>query len=333
MEGAAEQLLKRARAQAMSGEGIGAPDALAVLALPDASLWSLLDVADSVRRRFHGNVVRFCSIVNAKSGTCSEDCSFCSQSSRSTAEIPRHPLLPAEELFRAAQEAKARGMRAFGIVTSGLSLRNRDELSRVGDAVERIARELGIEACASLGTLPAADVRYLLSRGLRSIHHNLETSRSFFPNVCTTHDYDEDVATIRVAKAAGARVCCGGIFGLGESPEDRVELALTLKELEVDAIPVNFLNPIPGTPVEGRRELTPVECLRIIAMLRLTHPTRQIIVCGGREVNLRSLQPLMFAAGATGAMAGNYLTTAGRPAEEDLQMLRDLGLTAEQGRS
>ena len=197
----------------------------------------------------------------------------------------------------------------------------------MGDAVERIGKELGLETCVSLGTLSADDVRYLLSRGLRSIHHNLETSRSFFPNVCTTHDYDEDVAAVRAAKAAGAWVCCGGIFGLGESPEDRVELALTLRELDVDSIPVNFLNPVPGTPVEGRRELTPIGCLRIIAMLRLTNPRKEIIVCGGREVNLRGLQSLMFAAGATGTMAGNYLTTAGRPAEEDLQMLRDLGLT------
>jgi biotin synthase len=170
-------------------------------------------------------------------------------------------------------------------------------------------------------------VEYLLSRGLRSVHHNLETSRSFYPQVCTTHDYEEDVTAVRAAKAAGAWVCCGGIFGLGESPEDRVELALTLRELGVDSIPVNFLNPVPGTPLEGRRDLSPMDCLRIIAMLRLTNPTREIIVCGGREVNLRDLQALMFAAGATGTMVGNYLTTAGRPAEEDLRMLRDLGLS------
>jgi biotin synthase len=235
-------------------------------------------------------------------------------------------LLESEEIFRAAVEAKERGAREFSIVTSGLSMRNREELVRVGDAVERIGKELGLETCVSLGALPAADVEYLLSRGLRSVHHNLETSRSFFPNVCTTHEYDDDIAAVRAAKAAGAWVCCGGIFGLGESPEDRVELALTIRDLDVDSIPVNFLNPVPGTPMEGRRELTPMACLRIIAMLRLTNPTKEIIVCGGREVNMRGLQSLMFAAGATGTMAGNYLTTAGRPAEEDLQMLRDLGL-------
>jgi biotin synthase len=322
-----EAFWEKIRAQAMSGEGIGAADALAVLSLSDAALWRLLDVTEAVRRRFKGDAIRLCSIVNAKSGACSEDCSFCSQSSRSTAEIPRYPLLSAEEIFRAAAEAKARGAREFSIVASGMAMRNREELARVGDAVERIGREVGLETCVSLGTLSAADVQYLLSRGLRSIHHNLETSRTFFPNVCTTHDYDDDVAAVRAAKEAGAWVCCGGIFGLGESPEDRVELALTLRELDVDSIPVNFLNPVPGTPVEGRRELTPTGCLRIIAMLRLTNPRKEIIVCGGREVNLRGLQSLMFAAGATGTMAGNYLTTAGRPAEEDRQMLRDLGLT------
>jgi biotin synthase len=264
--------------------------------------------------------------VNAKSGLCSEDCSFCSQSRRSKADIRKYPLIEEEEMVRAAREAKARGAREFSIVSSGLAMRNRGELERVGNAIERIRSEVGIETCVSLGTLSAEDVSYLLSRGLRSLHHNLETSRSFFPSVCTTHDYEEDVRAVREAKAAGAWVCCGGIFGIGETALERVELAMTLRELSVDSIPVNFLNPVPGTPVEGRRELTPFDCLKIIAMMRLVHPRREIIVCGGREVNLRDLQSLMFAAGATGTMAGNYLTTAGRPAEDDIRMIRDLGL-------
>ncbi len=317
---------ERIRSRAMDGEGIGEEDALEVVSLPDAALWRLLDVAEAVRRRFKGDGIRLCSIVNAKSGACSEDCSFCAQSRQSAAEIPKYPLLSGEEIFRAASEAKERGAREFSIVASGLAMRDRKELARVGDAVARIGTELGLETCVSLGTLPPRDVEYLLSRGLRSVHHNLETSRSFFPRICTTHDYEEDVAAVRAAGNAGAWVCCGGIFGLGESLRDRVELAMTLRELGVDSIPVNFLNPVPGTPMEGRRELTPTSCLRIIAMLRLTNPAREIIVCGGREVNLRGLQSLMFAAGATGTMVGNYLTTTGRPAEEDLAMLRDLGL-------
>jgi biotin synthase len=322
-----ERFWERVRAQAASGEGIGREDALAVLSLRNDAIWRLLDVTETVRRRFKGDGIRLCSIVNAKSGHCSEDCSFCAQSRRSSAAIAKHPLLSGEEIFREAEGAKERGAREFSIVASGLAMRSREELTRVGDAVERIRRELGLETCVSLGTLSPPDVEYLLSRGLRSVHHNLETSRSFFPQVCTTHDYEEDVAAVRAAKAAGAWVCCGGIFGLGESPEDRVDLALTLRDLQVDSIPVNFLNPVSGTPLEGRRELTPMDGLRIIAMLRLTNPTREIIVCGGREANLRDLQALMFAAGATGTMVGNYLTTAGRPATEDLRMLLDLGLT------
>ena len=311
----------------MSGAGISAADALSVLRLPQADLWRLLDVTEEVRRRFKGEGIRLCSIVNAKSGLCSEDCSFCSQSIRSKASIPKYPLLPEEEMVRAAREAKERGAREFSIVASGLAMRSRAELERVGSAVERIRDEVGLETCVSLGTLSGEQVSYLLSRGLRSVHHNLETSRSFFPSVCSTHDYEEDLRAVREAKAAGAWVCCGGIFGIGESEEDRVELAMTLRELAVDSIPVNFLNPVPGTPVEGKRELTPFCCLKIIAMMRLCHPGREIIVCGGREVNLRDLQGLIFAAGATGTMAGNYLTTRGRPAEEDLQMIRDLGLS------
>ena len=321
-----EEFWKRVRGNAASGEGIGAEDALAVLSLPQPDLWRLLDITEGVRRRFKGDGVRLCSIVNAKSGLCSEDCSFCSQSRRSKADIRKYPLIEEEEMVRAAREAKARGAREFSIVSSGLAMRNRGELERVGNAIERIRSEVGIETCVSLGTLSAEDVSYLLSRGLRSLHHNLETSRSFFPSMCTTHDYEEDVRAVREAKAAGAWVCCGGIFGIGETALDRVELAMTLRELSVDSIPVNFLNPVPGTPVEGRRELTPFDCLKIIAMMRLVHPRREIIVCGGREVNLRDLQSLMFAAGATGTMAGNYLTTAGRPAEDDIRMIRDLGL-------
>jgi len=302
-------------------------DALAVLSLPREDLWRLLEVTDCVRRRFKGDAVRLCSIVNAKSGLCSEDCSFCSQSRLSKAGIRKYPLIEEEEMVRAARDAKSRGAREFSIVTSGLAMRSRAELEKVGNAIGRIRSEVGIETCVSLGTLAAEEISYLLSRGLRSVHHNLETSRNFFPSMCTTHEYEEDVRAVRAAKEAGAWVCCGGIFGIGETAADRVELAMTLRELCVDSIPVNFLNPLPGTPLEGRSELTPYDCLKIIAMMRLCHPGREIIVCGGREVNLRDLQCLIFAAGASGTMAGNYLTTVGRPAEDDVRMIRDLGLT------
>ena len=323
-----EAFWERIREKAISGVGIDAPDALAVLNLRQEKLWQLLDITEEVRRRFKGDGIRLCSIVNAKSGLCSEDCSFCSQSIRSRADIKKYPLLEEEEIVRAAGEAKARGAREFSIVSSGLAMRNRQELERVGRAIERIGQEVGLETCVSLGALSGEEVSYLLARGLRSVHHNLETSRRFFPSVCTTHDYEVDIQAIRQAKSAGAWVCCGGIFGLGETARRPRRTGADACELNVDSIPVNFLNPIEGTPVAGKRDLQPFDCLKIIAMMRLTHPAREIIICGGREVNLRDLQGLIFAAGATGTMVGNYLTTSGRPAADDVRMIKDLGLSA-----
>ncbi len=321
-----EEFWVRIGADALSGKGIHAEDAVAVLGLPQSDIWRLLAVSETVRRRFKGDQIRLCSIVNAKSGLCSEDCAFCSQSSRSQASIEKYPLIEEEEIVMAARDAKERGAREFSIVTSGLTMHNSRELERVGKAIARIGSEVGIETCVSLGALSAENISFLLSQGLRSVHHNLETARGFFPSICTTHAYEEDIRAVREAKAAGAWVCCGGIFGIGESAADRVELAMTLRELDVDSIPVNFLNPIEGTPLEGSCDLTPFGCIRIIAMLRLCHPLREIIICGGREVNLRDMQGLIFAAGATGMMIGNYLTTSGRPAEADLRMIEDLGL-------
>jgi biotin synthase len=316
----------RIEADSLSGKGVCSEDALIVLGLPQAELWHLLAVSERVRHRFKGDQVRLCSIVNAKSGLCSEDCSFCSQSSRSKASIEKYPLMEEEQIVMAARDAKQRGAREFSIVTSGFSMRSGSELERVGNAISRIRSEVGLETCVSLGALSADHISFLLSRGLRSVHHNLETARGFFPSICTTHDYEEDIRAVREAKAAGAWVCCGGIFGIGESAAERVELAMTLRELDVDSIPVNFLNPIEGTPLNGKSDLTPFCCLKIIVMMRLCHPSREIIVCGGREVNLRDLQGLIFAAGASGMMIGNYLTTSGRPAEDDLRMVEDLGL-------
>ncbi|MCX5821960.1 MAG: biotin synthase BioB [Deltaproteobacteria bacterium] len=321
-----EGFWERIEADSMSGKGIHAEDALSILGLPQIEIWRLLAVSEKVRRRFKGDQIRLCSIVNAKCGLCSEDCAFCSQSIRSKASIDKYPLMEEEEIVMAARDAKQRGAREFSIVTSGLSMHSSHELDRVGKAIARIGTEVGLETCVSLGALSAENISFLLSRGLRSVHHNLETARGFFPSICTTHDYEEDVRAVREAKAAGAWVCCGGIFGIGETDADRVELAMTLRELDVDSIPVNFLNPIEGTLLDGKSALTPFCCLKIIVMMRLCHPLREIIVCGGREVNLRDLQGLIFAAGATGMMIGNYLTTSGRPAEDDLRMVEDLAL-------
>jgi hypothetical protein len=266
-----EDFWKRIRENAMSGEGIGAEDALAVLALPREDLWRLLDVTDGVRRRFKGDAIRLCSIVNAKSGFCSEDCSFCSQSRRSKADIRKYPLIEEEEMIRAAREAKARGAREFSIVSSGLAMRSRGELERVGNAIGRIRAEVGIETCVSLGNLSAEDVTYLLSRGLRSVHHNLETSRSFFPSMCTTHDYEEDVRAVRAAKASGAWVCCGGIFG-------------ACRGLDPGQLP----QPDPGDAARGKRGARP---------LRLPQDHRDDAACPSRPGDHRLRRPRGESAG------------------------------------
>jgi biotin synthase len=314
------------REEAISGGGITEKGALAVLQIPEREMWRLFEVVNEVRRFFKGDKVKLCSILNAKSGYCSEDCAFCAQSRRSQADIEKYPLMDEEAMVAAARDAKKVKAGEFSIVASGFAMHKKEELKRVGDAISRIKKEEGMETCASLGALSREDAIFLLSCGLRTIHHNLETSRSFFGSICTTHAYEDDVRSIREAKKAGARVCSGGIFGIGETPEDRVELAATLREIDVDSIPVNFLNPIPGTPLAGVKNLSPFDCLKIIAMLRLFHPARDVIVCGGRRENLRDLQALIFAAGANGLMIGNYLTTSGRSAESDLGMIEDMGL-------
>ena len=190
-------------------------------------------------------------------------------------------------------------------------------------------KNLQIPVCASLGLLDIDTALRYKKAGLKNYHHNLETSESFFKNICSTHSYKESIETVRIAKKTGFRVCSGGIFGMGETPQQRVELAFTLKELDVDCIPMNFLNPISGTPLENMPPMKPLEILKTIAVYRFILPQKDIIICGGREINLRDLQSFMFVAGANGTMLGNYLTTKGRAAKEDLQMIKDLGLDAE----
>lgn len=320
-----ENILDAALEKGLSGEGISEGEAFAFASLPAYSIYDALAVTEKVRRHHKGVEVNLCAIVNAKSGLCKEDCSFCSQSVRYPTGAAEYPMSGPSDILGAAQEAARTGAREFSIVTSGTRIEKEKDLSALSEAIKGM-KSMELESCASLGMLTAETLKKLRESGLESYHHNLETGRSFFPKVCTTHDYEEDVAVVRAAKELGFHVCSGGIFGLGEGWEVRIELLSTLRELQVDSIPINFLNPRPGTPLEGVDYLTPIECLRIIALARLMLPARDIIVCGGRQVNLRDLQPLIFAAGANGMMIGNYLTTPGRPPEDDLRMLSDLGL-------
>jgi biotin synthase len=309
-------------ARIVAGESLGFDDAMHILGARGAAFSRILAGASELRERTFGNRAEFCSIINAKSGRCAENCAFCAQSSHYLTDAPVFPLKSRHEILDGARQAEKEGSHCFGIVTSGTRIRGQ-ELDEILAAIRDICSGTSIAPSASLGLLDELTAQKLVEAGCVTYHHNLETARSFFPNICTTHEYEEDVQTVRLAKAAGMKVCCGGIFGLGESLEQRVELAFTLRDLQVDSVPLNFLNPIAGTPLEKNSQLTPMDCLRIVALFRYALPDRRISVCGGREKNLRDLQSWIFMAGASGTMIGNYLTTSGRDRAMDLQMFRD----------
>lgn len=313
----------------LAGGAIGDDEALTLSGATGTDRYLLFAEAARIRDSYVGTAVHLCSIINAKSGRCAENCAFCAQSAHHDTGVEVYPLVDEDEIVRCAVLAEQNGAGCYGIVTSGTSINSADELERVCRAVTRIKSETGISPSCSLGIMGHDTALRLKDAGMETYHHNLETARSFFPNICTTHDYEDDVATIRAAKAVGLKVCCGGIFGLGESFAQRIEMALTLRELNVDSVPLNFLNPVSGTRLESADNLTPLECLTIIAVYRFLLPGARLSVCGGREKNLRELQSWMFLAGADGTMTGNYLTTPGRPPELDRQMLKDLELSVE----
>jgi biotin synthase len=289
-------------------------------------LWPWLGEASRVREAHFGKRVSFCVITNAKSGLCSEDCAFCSQSAVAKTEVPRYPLLPREKLVTAAQEAAAAGASRFSLVTSGRGIIGPRDQEAILEAVAAIRQTVPIKVCASLGIVDHSFLMELKAAGVHRFHHNLEAPASFFSQICSTHTFEDRVATVKKAKDAGLAVCCGGILGLGETVAQRWELAQTLKELEPAAIPLNFLNPLAGTPLEGRPLLLPLEALQATVAFRLTFPDTSLIVCGGRQVTLRSLAPLLFAAGVDSLMTGDYLTTKGCLPVEDREMIADLGL-------
>ena len=322
-------LLKNLSERIISGEQLSEAEALQLTAVSGLERYELFLAASRVKEHFVGTKVSLCSIINAKSGRCPENCAFCAQSAHHCTDVPVYPLVDEESLVAGARSAEQSGSICYGIVTSGTTISKGEELERICRALHRIRSETSIEPSCSLGIIDVETARILFEAGATTYHHNLETARSFFPQICTTHDYEEDVATVRAAKEAGMEVCSGGIFGMGESAAQRVEMALTLRELGVDSVPLNFLNPIEGTRLEGQSLINPQECLITIAIYRLLMPEKKITVCGGREKNLRDLQSWMFFAGASGTMIGNYLTTTGRNVEDDWQMLQDLELATE----
>src|SRR5450631_1954916 len=311
----------------LEGAVIGADDALSLAAADGPDLYLLFAEASRIREHFKGNSASLCSIINAKSGRCPENCAFCAQSSAHTTNAQVYPLVDEEQIVSCAKSAEQNGARCYGIITSGTGIKSGAELEKICRALRRIKAETAIDPSCSLGIIGVETARMLKEAGMVTYHHNLETSRSFFPNICTTHAYEDDVETVRAVKRVGLKACCGGIFGLGENFSHRVEMAETLRELDVDTVPINFLNPVEGTRLADARFLTPLECLKIIAIYRFMLPDKSLTVCGGREKNLRELQSWIFLAGASGMMTGNYLTTPGRAPEQDRQMLSDLGMT------
>jgi biotin synthase len=292
-----------------------------------ADIFDLVSWANRIREHFKGNKIHLCSIVNVKAGGCSENCRFCAQSAAYQTDSPRYGLIESEPVLTAAAEAKANGVTALGLVAAWRGLEEGPVLDEICERLQELKESGQARPDASLGIIKNKNVaQRLKDSGLECYNHNLESSRRFFPQVCTTHTYDERVQTIQHLKEAGIKICSGGIIGMGETREDRCELAFSLKELGANIVPINILNPIDGTPFAEREPLPPLEILKTIACFRFILPKQEIMIAGGRAVNLRDLQSLIFAAGASALMVGNYLTTLNQPVEKDLQMLKDLGL-------
>ncbi len=288
----------------------------------------LVMCADKIRKHFKKNSLFLCSIINAKSGKCSQDCAFCAQSSFHQTQIETYPLLSSDTIIEDALDMHRAGATHYSVVTSGHSLTD-DEVDEICIAVNIIKKRTDLTLCGSLGMLSEKSAKKLIKSGMTRYHHNLETAESHFENICTTHKYIEDIETINLAKKHGFNVCSGGIFGLGESWKQRVELAFTLKKLDIDTIPINFLNPVAGTKMESMELLSPMDAIKIIALVRIINPEKNITICGGREITLKDFQSWVFPAGTNGLMIGNYLTTSGRDINMDIEMIKAFGLTLE----
>jgi len=303
-------------------------EALELYDLGKSKPFLLMAYASEVRDYFKGKNISLCSIVNAKSGLCPENCKFCAQSAHYVTRAEVYPLMTKENILERAKEGKESGVGMFSIVTSGTRIEGEDEWKEIEEAIVGMVA-LGIKPCASIGMLDSERAKRLKDVGLFRYHHNLETARSNFDNICSTHDYDDDIETVKNAKNAGLSVCSGGIIGLGETMEQRIEMAFTLKELDVDSVPINILNPIEGTPLNSAEPLSPLEILITIALYRFILPDKDIKLCGGKEKNLRQLLPFAIEAGCNSLMTGNYLTTLGRDAAKDIEMIIDLGYTVD----
>lgn len=309
----------------LAGNLLNRDQILEIYEISKVGNWDLIYYANLIREKYFGKKIKVCSIVPGRLGGCSEDCKFCAQSARYNTNIGKVSYTSDEDILAAAKEAKDNGVPTLGIVSSGQSVSS-DDLEKIITLVKRIRSEYGLEICASLGILDRDQAKKLAQAGISRYNHNLETSEANFSSIVGTHTFSDRVDTIKNCLEAGMGVCAGGVFGVGETDLDRVDMAIELRGLGVDMVPMNFLHPMEGTPLENVVPLSPMEILTLIAVYRFTLPKAQIKIAGGRLLNLRDSQSWMFHAGATALMSGNYLTTAGRSVEEDMRMVRDLGL-------
>ncbi|HHX60808.1 MAG TPA: biotin synthase BioB [Epulopiscium sp.] len=304
----------------LTGKLIDKKQALSLVTVPLAELCA---AANEIREFFCGNDFDICTIINGKSGRCSEDCKYCAQSVSYNTKNEKYSLLGTDELVSQAQYNDEQGVLRYSIVTSGKSLKD-DEIDQVSQSIKAIKEQTNISVCVSFGLLDESQFTKLKAAGASRVHNNLESSRDYFPNICTTHTYDDKIHAIHAAKQAGLSVCSGGIMGLGESMEDRIDMALILRELKINSIPLNMLNPVAGTPFEGNLPLTNDEMCRIVAIYRFILPNTFIRLAGGRGL-LPDQGKKCFLSGANAAISGDMLTTAGISIKNDLKMINDLG--------
>ena len=286
-------------------------------------LAELVSRAGGIRKKYLGNRLELCNILNARSGLCSEDCKFCAQSARHHADIATYPLKEKKEIVEAAQRAKAIGAEKFGIVTSGNRLTDK-ELVVVAQAISEIKDKINIAVCASLGALEKSQLQLLKDAGLSRYHHNIETSRRFYPHIVSTHTFDERINTINFAKQVGLEVCSGGIISMGETWQDRIDMAYTLKELDVDSVPLNVLIPIKGTPLESAESVSIEDAVRTICIFRIILKDKIIKIAAGREATFRDCQLKAFTAGANGMLIGGYLTVKGEGLDADYALIEEI---------
>jgi len=309
--------------QVLAGTDLSIDQATSILTAPDSELLGILDAAFQIRHKYFGNRVHIHVLQNAKSGMCRENCKFCSQAIGSYSGVDRYRMQTVDELVAGAKEAHASKAVKYCMVTATRGPSDA-ELETICEAARQIKSDTQIHLCASLGLLNETQAEQLAEAGIDRFNHNLETSSRYYPEVCNTHTFEDRINTIRNVKKAGMEACCGGIMGMGEEIQDRIELAFTLRELEIESIPVNFLNPRPGTPLGDVEQLTPQECLKSLAMFRFVNPSRDIRVAGGREVCLADLQ-VMALYPANSMFVDGYLTTPGAGYESDLQMIKTAG--------